>query len=264
MQKDPVLLLSLTCKDPAGQVSALPWLSPGTRHCRQHLLPSALPNPHTGMGSCPSLCGQTHCSQSHRERQGSASGEEVAASPQSCPGHGLAANPSPIWPPSLHHPLWSLCKAGSAPTVYFCLWFFDLLILQSDSLQILVTILNKNDNSPEFPQPNITRQIPEVRGFGKGRGHCSLSAVGLRKGQQGEDFNPFHTDNNYNDVLFLGYRSGCSHCSPSRSDCYWCWPGDHLLWTHHYSAGEQLWGQTVALKKLDSEEPQLWGEGHCI
>ncbi|XP_030806066.1 cadherin-related family member 5 [Camarhynchus parvulus] len=32
---------------------------------------------------------------------------------------------------------------------------------QSDSLQILVTILNENDNSPVFPQPNITRQIPE-------------------------------------------------------------------------------------------------------
>ncbi|KAF2973621.1 hypothetical protein EK904_008774, partial [Melospiza melodia maxima] len=32
---------------------------------------------------------------------------------------------------------------------------------QSDSLQILVTILNENDNSPVFPQPNVTRQIPE-------------------------------------------------------------------------------------------------------
>ncbi|XP_071284198.1 cadherin-related family member 5 [Agelaius tricolor] len=32
---------------------------------------------------------------------------------------------------------------------------------QSDSLQILVTILNENDNPPVFPQPNITRQIPE-------------------------------------------------------------------------------------------------------
>lgn len=26
--------------------------------------------------------------------------------------------------------------------------------------------------------------------------------MGLRKGQQGEDFNPFHTDNNYNNVFF--------------------------------------------------------------
>lgn len=69
-------------------------------------------------------------------------------------------------------------------------------------MQILVTILNENDNSPVFPQPNITRQVPEVRGFGKGRGHCSLRAVGLRKGQQGEDFDPFHTDNNYNNVFF--------------------------------------------------------------
>lgn len=98
MQVDPVLLLSLICKDPAGQVSALPWLSPGTRHCRKHLLPFALPNPHTGMARCPSLCGQAHCSQSHRECQGSASGEEVAASSQSCPGHGLAANPAPFVP----------------------------------------------------------------------------------------------------------------------------------------------------------------------
>lgn len=26
--------------------------------------------------------------------------------------------------------------------------------------------------------------------------------MGLRKGQQGEDFNPFHTDNNHNNVFF--------------------------------------------------------------
>ncbi|XP_009095405.2 cadherin-related family member 5 [Serinus canaria] len=32
---------------------------------------------------------------------------------------------------------------------------------QSDSLQILITVLNENDNSPVFPQPNITRQVPE-------------------------------------------------------------------------------------------------------
>ncbi|CAN8214480.1 unnamed protein product [Coccothraustes coccothraustes] len=32
---------------------------------------------------------------------------------------------------------------------------------QSDSLQIIVTILNENDNSPVFPQPNISRQVPE-------------------------------------------------------------------------------------------------------
>lgn len=69
-------------------------------------------------------------------------------------------------------------------------------------MEILVTILNENDNSPVFAQPNITRDVPEVRGFGEGRGHCSLSAVGLRKGQQGEDFNPFDTDGNYNNVFF--------------------------------------------------------------
>ncbi|NWY98526.1 CDHR5 protein, partial [Loxia curvirostra] len=28
-------------------------------------------------------------------------------------------------------------------------------------LQIIVTVLNENDNSPVFPQPNITRQVPE-------------------------------------------------------------------------------------------------------
>lgn len=59
MQEDPVLLLYLICTNSAGQVSALPLLSPGTRHYRQHLLPSGLPNPHTGMGRCPSLCGHT-------------------------------------------------------------------------------------------------------------------------------------------------------------------------------------------------------------
>ncbi|XP_041263929.1 cadherin-related family member 5 [Onychostruthus taczanowskii] len=32
---------------------------------------------------------------------------------------------------------------------------------QSDSLAILVTILNENDNPPVFPQPNITRDVPE-------------------------------------------------------------------------------------------------------
>lgn len=79
-------------------------------------------------------------------------------------------------------------------------------------MEILVTVLNENDNSPVFAQPNLNKEIPEVRAFGNGRGHCSLSAVGLRKGQQGENFNPFHTDNNYNN--FSGYKSGHSHCSP--------------------------------------------------
>ncbi|XP_023784276.1 cadherin-related family member 5 [Cyanistes caeruleus] len=32
---------------------------------------------------------------------------------------------------------------------------------QTDSLEILVTILNENDNSPVFAQPNITRDVPE-------------------------------------------------------------------------------------------------------
>nr|XP_030129551.3 cadherin-related family member 5 [Taeniopygia guttata] len=33
---------------------------------------------------------------------------------------------------------------------------------QSESLEILVTILNENDNYPVFPQPNITRDVPEA------------------------------------------------------------------------------------------------------
>ncbi|XP_068050574.1 cadherin-related family member 5 isoform X1 [Anomalospiza imberbis] len=32
---------------------------------------------------------------------------------------------------------------------------------QSESLEILVTILNENDNPPVFPQPNISRDVPE-------------------------------------------------------------------------------------------------------
>ncbi|XP_066178348.1 cadherin-related family member 5 [Sylvia atricapilla] len=32
---------------------------------------------------------------------------------------------------------------------------------QTDSLEILVTILNENDNSPVFAQPNLTREVPE-------------------------------------------------------------------------------------------------------
>ncbi|KAM4779434.1 cadherin-related family member 5 [Cyanocitta cristata] len=32
---------------------------------------------------------------------------------------------------------------------------------QSDSLEILVTILNENDNSPVFAQPNLSRDVPE-------------------------------------------------------------------------------------------------------
>lgn len=101
------------------------------------------------------------------------------------PGCGLSANPSHIQPPSLHHPLWSLCKAGPAPTVYFCLRFFYLPILQSDSLEILVTILNENDNSPVFAQPNLTRDVPEVRGFWKGRGHCLTECCGTEEGSAG-------------------------------------------------------------------------------
>ncbi|XP_077639906.1 cadherin-related family member 5 [Lonchura striata] len=33
---------------------------------------------------------------------------------------------------------------------------------QSESLEILVTILNENDNCPVFPQPSITRDVPEA------------------------------------------------------------------------------------------------------
>lgn len=197
MQEDPVLLLYLTCKDPAGQVSALPVLSPGTRPCRQHLLPPALPNPHIGMGRCFSPCGQTRCSHSHREHQDSARGEEVTAIPQSLPKVWAGCKPqlhqAPILTPS---PLGTL-QSRISPKSPFLSLVLCLPVLQSESLEILVTVLNMNDNEPVFAHPNLARELPEVRGFWKGRGHCSL-----RKGQQGEDSNPFHADSNHNNVVF--------------------------------------------------------------
>lgn len=120
MQEDPALLVYLTCKDPAGQVSALPTLSPGTRHRRQQcLLPSALPNPHAGMGRCPSPHGQIRCSHSHRELRGSASGEEVGASPQSHPRMWAVCKPQPHPAPILTpSPLVTL-QSGTSPNSLF-------------------------------------------------------------------------------------------------------------------------------------------------
>ncbi|XP_014734396.1 PREDICTED: cadherin-related family member 5 [Sturnus vulgaris] len=37
---------------------------------------------------------------------------------------------------------------------------------QSDLLEIIVTILNENDNSPVFAQPNLAREVPEDTGVG--------------------------------------------------------------------------------------------------
>lgn len=73
-------------------------------------------------------------------------------------------HPGPTQPPSSsHHPLWSLCKAGAARNSLILV--FDSLsspFLQGDSLQVLVTILNVNDNSPVFAQTNLTVVLPEV------------------------------------------------------------------------------------------------------
>lgn len=74
------------------------------------------------------------------------------------PHCGLAANHSHI-----HHPLCSLCKSGSPPNGLS--FIFDSLtspFLQSDSLEIIVTIVNVNDNSPVFKQTNLTEVVPEV------------------------------------------------------------------------------------------------------
>ena len=134
----------------------------------QHVLLSALPSPQTGMRRCPFLYGHTHSSLSQRESiQCSANGEGVGTNPQ--PTHTLWAgckrppHPAPIQLCSLHHPLWSLCKSGSAPnSLIFVFDSLALLFLQSDSLEILVTILNMNDNIPVFKQTNLTKVVPEV------------------------------------------------------------------------------------------------------
>lgn len=58
-------------------------LSPVIRYCRQHIRPSALPSPQTGMRRCPFLCGHTYSSHSQGEStQGPVNGEGVGTNPQ--------------------------------------------------------------------------------------------------------------------------------------------------------------------------------------
>lgn len=107
---------------------------------------------------------------------------EQTTNPTPC---GLSAKPSPVQhPPAmlLKPSSPSLCKLGSAPNNLT--FVFDSLIfpfLQTDTFQIIVSIINLNDNTPVFKQTSLTITLPEVRVSHKWRGHWVNQCYGTRE-----------------------------------------------------------------------------------